>query len=649
MAVSNVTSSSGTSVSGLSSGIDSASIIDALIKADRSSTSVLEKRRDTFQARLDGVRLLNTRLLSHQLDLASLNAPSLYSARSATSSNNSALTATASSAATAGTYQFEVITLAKAGQVATASQGSASSTIGAGTIALQLGGGAVTNLTIDSANSSLNGIAQAINAAGFGASASVLNDGSGFRLMLTSSATGTANAVSVTGGGGLSGLFSGMSTLQAAADAQLRIGSGGGAVTITQASNTFSGVVQGVELKVSGAGVSTVTVGVDGGNALAAAKRFVSSYNDIVQFMKDNASYDSATNRAGPLFAEGTIRNGVSTITQALLSSSAGGTQSLGTLTAIGVTLDRATGKLVLDETAFQDKMAANPAGVAKVFSNSGTSSDAGVQFGSLTQKTATGSPFVVVTTQAATQPLAPGSADVDGTTVISAANRDLSVKINGRSYQVVLADGSYTGTQLSAHLQTVLDQKITTLADRVKVGFDGARLSLSGLGYGLSSTIQVEGTSTANSSLRLSTAIAYGQDVAGTINGVVATGVGQTLTGAAGTTAEGLRLLVTAGAPVAGATVTVAKGLAQLASERVKQMTDGSSGTMANLQTSLDGNVKTLNKSIDAADARLIIRKKRYQSQFLAMEKSIQSSNSLGNYLTGQIKGFENAAKGSG
>lgn len=660
MPVSSTTSSGPTTVSGLSSGIDSASIIDAFIKADRASTAILEGRRSTFQTRMDAVRLLNTRLLSHQLDLASLNAPSLYASRQANSSNTSVMTATSSSSATAGTYQFEVVRIAKAKQIATAPQASPTATLGAGTVNFQIGTGAVTTLTIDTANSSLNGLAQAINAAGAGVSASVLNDGTGYRLMMTSANTGTTNAVSVTGTGGLSSLFTAPGTetspgvpdpnamlvLQADVDAQIKLGSG--AFTITQASNTFANVIQGVELKAVNAGTSTVTVGVDGANAVSAAKKFVASYNDIVQFMTDNASYNPTTRKSGPLFSDGTIRNGINTITQSLLSSAGGGSSALATLTAVGITLDRATGKMTFDEAAFQAKMTANPSGVAKIFANSGVSATSGVQFGALSAKTITTSPFVITTTQVARQAVVSGSADLDATTVIDSTNRDLSLTVNGRAYQMTLATGSYSGTNLAKHLQSVLEQKITNGSDRLNVAFDGTRLSLTGHGYGLTSTIQVTASSTANSSLRLNVAQAYGQDVAGSINGVDATGTGQVLTAAAGTSAEGLRVSITSGSLVTGASLQVNKGIAQLTSDRVKQMTDGSKGTMANAQAALEGNVTTLTKSIDAADARLAIRRKRYQAQFIAMERSIQSSNSLGQYITGQIKGFENSAKGS-
>ena len=88
-----------------------------------------------------------------------------------------------------------------------------------------------------------------------------------------------------------------------------------------------------------------------------------------------------------------------------------------------------------------------------------------------------------------------------------------------------------------------------------------------------------------------------------------------------------------------------MSKGLAQQAGERVKAMTDGSIGVLVQKQDSLEKTLETLSKSISAADERLATRRKRYQAQFLAMEKSINASNSLSTFVTSQIKGFENAA----
>ena len=638
----NSTSAGGaTAVSGLASGIDSAAIIDAMIKADRASTAVLETRKATFQTELDALRSLNTKLLSTQLDLAALNSPSLYTTRQATSSNTAVLSATSTGTAAAGTYQFAVTSVASGSQVATSSQPSSASTYGAGTIDVQLGTGGVTTLNISAANSSLSGIAQAINAAALGVNASVFNDGTGYRLMMTSVSTGTANAINVSGTGALSSLFSGMNTLQSAADAKVQIGTGSGAVTVTQSTNTFTGLLPGISLTANSLGASTITVANDGTAALAAMKQFVTGYNDLVQFMTDNASYDSATNTSGPLFSEGTVRNGVSSITQSLLTAISTGTTSLSTLTAVGISLDQGTGKFTLDESAFTTAMQTNPAAVSKLFTNSGASTDSGIQFGSVTTKTTATGPIAVVVTQAAQQAAVGNTADLDVATTIDATNRDLSINVNGHDYAVTLADGTYTQAQLAAHLQSVLDQKITPTADKVRVGLSGAGLTFTGQGYGLNATLQVASTSSANSALRLSTNKVYGQDVEGTINGVAATGAGQILSGATGSSVEGLRLVVTATAPIASATMTVTRGLAQLASQRVKQMTDSTTGSMPNLEDSLTTNINNLTKSISDADDRLATRRQRYQAQFLAMEESIQQSNSTSSYLTGQIKSW--------
>lgn len=641
------TTSGPTAVSGLASGIDSAAIVDALIKADRASTAVLETRKATFQTRLDAVRSFNTKLLNYQLDVAAINRPALYVGRAATSSNTAALTATATSSASPGSYQFNVTSIARASQKATVPQLSASTPLGAGTVSLQLGSGGTTVLNIASGNSSLTGIAQAINSAGLGVNASVLNDGTGARLLMTSASTGTANAITATGGGALASLFTGMSTLQTASDASISLGSGAGAVTITQSTNTFQDVVQGLTLTAVSTGASTVTVGNDSTGALAAVKQVVTDYNDLVQFMKDNASYNPTSKTAGTLFAEGSVRGGFNSITQSLLSSVAGAPAGFATLTTVGVAINQATGKLTLDEGAFNTAMSANPDAVSKLFGNSGVSSDPGVQFGLLGPKTKVTGPFTIAVTSPASQPVLSGGT-LATTTHIDGTNNVLGLNVNGTVYKVTMTAGDYTGAQLATQLQGLFDQQITAVADKVKVGFDGNGLAFTGPTFGLAGNIQVDPTSTAQTDLQLPTNKVYGQDVIGTINGLPAVGSGQILAGAVGTDAEGLRLVITANAPIASATLTVSKGIAQLTGEKVKLLTDGTNGAMIQTQDALNNSIDGLTKSITSADARLADRRQRYQKQFLAMEQSINKSNSLSTYMQGQIKSWSGSSSGN-
>lgn len=643
-------------VDGLSSGIKSNDIIDAFIKADRASTVVIEQRKSTIQTRLDAVKSFNTKLLSHQLDLSSLGRTALYSSRSAASSAPGVLTATASPTAATGTYQFEVKELAKVSQVASIAQASSSIQLGAGTIDIRLGSGGVTSIAIEAGSSSLSGIAQAINVKGIGVTASVVNDVDGPRLLLTASATGD-NDICADSTGFTTTLFHSAPSLldppdppgtptnkivQDGKDAQINIGTGSGAIQVIQSSNTFREIAQGITLTAVSQGVSTITVSADSKGISEAVKTFVDGYNGLVQFMKENASFDSSSKKSGALFAESDVRNRFNAITQSLLQSVPNRPQSLSTLGAIGITIDRANGKLSIDQAMLDGKLAADPVGVGKLFTNSAVSSDTGIQFGLLSDKTSVRAPFTVAVTQAAAQPLIASTTNLDALTTITTANRNLTVSASGRDYQVSLVVGSYTAADLAKHVQTAFDQAITSQPDKVKVTLSGSRLNLTGNSYGIASTLQVSGT--AATALKVGSGKFYGQDVVGTINGIAAVGTGQVLSGAVGSDAEGLRLTVTSMAPIASATLTVSKGLAQQAAERVKAMTDSSSGVLIQKQDSLEKTLTTLTKSITAADERLATRRKRYQAQFLAMEKSINASNSLGAYVTSQVKGFENA-----
>ncbi len=638
------------SVDGLASSIKWNDLIDAQIQADRSSTKLLEKRRDVFKGRQDAVRSFNTKLLSLQLDLASLNRPSQFNVRSATSSN-SALGVSATSAAVPGTYTFDVVSVARANQLATAGQASSSNQLGADTIHLQLGSGATTDIVVDAANSSLDGIARAINNADAGVTATVVNDGSGatpYRLMLASKSTGVANKININASGTMAGLFTGMTVLQTEKDASIRLGGTGG-LLLTQASNTFSNVISGVTVTAQQDGVNgvSVTVGTSTDGAKKAVKAAVDGLNTVAQYMAENASLDKTTNKAGVLFGESDVRNGYGSVVQTLLSAVPGLPANLSTLTAVGITYDRSNGKFVLDESVLDAKLAENPSGVMRLFTNSGSSTDPGIQFASMNEKTSVNTPFAVSITAPATKALVGGVSDLDASTVIDGTNRNLTVTVNDRAFTVQLTAGTYTRSALTSHLQAVLDQKITTANDKLTVGLSGNQLTLSSAGYGTGMKIEVNGASTANTALRLSTAKISGTDVQGTIDGVNVFGNGQVLSGKAGTTSEGLQLLVTAAGPVASATVTATKGLAQMTAESVKRLTDSTTGAMTNKITSLQTSIDTLNKSITKNDERLALRRERYLKIYQSMERVIQQANSQGDYLKGQIKSWQGNSNG--
>ena len=112
---------------------------------------------------------------------------------------NAPFTASVTGAPINGSYRVSVTQLASAQSLASQGYASSSASVGDGTVTITIGGQA-TPITIDSSNDTLDGLADAINAAGIGVTAQVINTGAPaapFRLQITSNTTGSAQAFSI--------------------------------------------------------------------------------------------------------------------------------------------------------------------------------------------------------------------------------------------------------------------------------------------------------------------------------------------------------------------------------------------------------------------------------------------------------------------
>lgn len=625
-----------TKVDGLISGIQSSDIIDAFINAERATTRLLERNKALFEARREAVRTFNTRMLSAQLDLGNLRRASTFQARTATSSNTDALAITTTGGtAVPGSYVLDVVQVARAHQLATVGQASAQTAYASGTLSLQVGDAAATQITF-SAGGSLADIANAINTSSAGIKASVINDGSGspYRLILKADQTGADNDIQVSATGGLTSLFSGMTTLTAASDAQVRIGSGPGAITLTQAANTFTDVVPGVtfEARNEANGIG-ITVGADTKAAKDGIGKFVESFNAALNYLKANTSFDPATKTAGVLISQTNLVNGMAQITRALTGTVAGLSAPYNNLAAIGITLNRTDGTLSIDQAKLDRVLNEQPEAVRKLFMNTATSSEPAVQFSNLTDKTGSG-PFTVDITQPATQ-AALSTTDLAASTVIDSSNNRLTMTVNNREVTLTLANGTYTRSELATHLQSLFTAELSPTTEKLNVALVGDRLDIRSDRYGRTQTIQISAQSTALSALGLGVQNVVGLDVAGTINGTAATGNGRLLSGAVGTTAEGLSLVVNATVALSGAQVTPVKGLGQVIGDQFGRMTDNTRGTISSVDQVLTKSITDASSQITKADAMLEKRRARYERQFQAMERMIAQFNSQGTALT--------------
>lgn len=174
------------SISGLSSGLNTDSIIQQLMSIERRPMLLLQKKQGTMQLRADAFRDVNTRLSALQSKLSDLLLSATFNTKKVTSTNEAVATATATAATTISSYDLNVTSLAKTHRIASDKQVDSTS-------ALNLSGNIQINgKTVQIQSSfSLTAIKTAINDAKADVTASIIDN----TLILESTKTGTANQI----------------------------------------------------------------------------------------------------------------------------------------------------------------------------------------------------------------------------------------------------------------------------------------------------------------------------------------------------------------------------------------------------------------------------------------------------------------------
>jgi flagellar hook-associated protein 2 len=194
---------------GLGSGLDVNGIITKLMQVEQQPLTQLNSKEASYQSKISALGTLQGAVSSLDTALSSLVPSSSSTLTTSVSVANSAIAlATATSSATVGSYSLEVSQLAKAHKIVSVAKehkitsstyASASSSISTGTLSLQVGSGAAKSITITSANATLTGLKNAINAAAAGVTADIIPDGSSVRLAISSNTIGAAGKITASG------------------------------------------------------------------------------------------------------------------------------------------------------------------------------------------------------------------------------------------------------------------------------------------------------------------------------------------------------------------------------------------------------------------------------------------------------------------
>ena len=654
------------SAPGIGSNLDVNGIVSQIMALERRPLTVLDTKEAKYQAQLTAYGSLKGALSSFQSAVAALASPARFSAVTASFADTTVATATASSAAAAGSYSVEVQTLAQSHKLKSATFAATSTTVGTGTLTIRFGtysGGTFTlnpdqaaqTISVDASESSLAGVRDAINTANAGVSASIVNDGSGNRLIIASKDTGVANALKITvedddlantDNAGLSQLAYDASTGGTTNLTQTFAAQNATAVidgiAITKASNTISDAIEGVTLnllKANTPSATTLTVTRDTAGIQAAVQSFVTAYNDLNKIVTDLSKYDAANKRSSTLTGDATVRS-VQTqlrgVFNTTLSTAGGG---LTALSNIGISFQK-DGTLKLDSSKLTTALSDSTKDVSTLFAAVGKPTDSLVSFVSSTSDTKNGT-YLLNVSQLSTQGKAVGGGAAV-LTINAASNDTIDLTVDGVAASVTLAAGTYSAAELAAEIQSKINGVIALSSTGISVTVTQSAgvLSVTSNRYGSASTVAITG-GTGKLDLFGAQTETAGVNVAGTIGGITATGSGQILTGTGD--ASGLALKVTGGATDARGTVSFARGYAYELDKLVGKMLENDSLVDGRMD-GINASIKNVGTQREVLARRLDMVESRYRAQFTALDVMMSSMSNTSSFLQQQLANLPKA-----
>lgn len=349
---------------GLASGIDTGSIVDALVNQARAPINRLQDKKSDLNSQKSIFNRIDGKLDSLADVLDDLRQSSGLTRFSASSSDEAVARVAAGTGASAGRFALEVVQLAESQRtyseiVAARDQGGL---FGTGTLTLDVGGNSF-DVTVD-ASTTLEDVANAINSSGEAVSASILFDGSSYRLQVSGTETGAANAVGFTESGVTLGLSTPANTVQAAQDAQFEVDG----LAFTSAGNVVNDAISGLTLNLQSVGATNVEVGPDNAGLKDVVTDFVSKLNAVINDVK--AEFTVGNRDSSRLFGDSTLRSLQSQLSQAITSPvTIGGSTRL--LSEIGIETTR-EGTIELDSAKLEAALTENADAVRELFAGNG-------------------------------------------------------------------------------------------------------------------------------------------------------------------------------------------------------------------------------------------------------------------------------------
>lgn len=360
---------------GIGSGLDLNGLLDELRQAERAKLAPIAEQMQSVEAQISAYGQLQSALSQFQSSAAALNDASSFESLT-TNVEGSAVSAASSNEAQPGQYEVQVDRLATAGSLVTERLEAADESIVTGeqSLSFALADGTMDPITIAD-GSSLEDMRDAINQQSDGRlSASIINDGEGYRLSVNATDTGADASIESTNFSSI--LADGVQTsdtqvVQAGQDAAFNVNG----IDIVSPTNHVEGAIQGITLNLTEAGAtSTVTVEQDTDAIREQVTAFVDDFNALKDTINHLTAFDPETGLAGGLNADSTTRSVEMALRQTVSSVVEG--DGFNVLSDIGISL-QVNGKLSIDEDRLDSIIANQPDQLASFFA--GNDSEGGI------------------------------------------------------------------------------------------------------------------------------------------------------------------------------------------------------------------------------------------------------------------------------
>ncbi len=349
---------------GVGSGLDLNGLVEQLKAAEKQKLVPILQQKSAQQTKISAYGRLESAMDRVQTSIAKLNDASTFKQQKSTVTGDGVL-ATAGETANAGRYEVTVTQLARSGSAASNSVGldqelTATDT----TLTLEFGaGGTQTSYDVTiSAGSTLADVRDQINAdKESGVTASIVNDGTGYRLALSSKETG--QDASLEGFSGLASLTMDAATQRSGQNAELNVNG----IAITSKTNRVEEAIQGVTLDLTAVSGNPVTLVIerDEASLKEAINDFVKNYNEMKSTVGRMTAYNGEGEISGELVGDRTVRTIENRLRRDITDNL--GTGDITRLSQLGIAIDE-KGRLKVDEDKLDDAIANNPEGLSAFF-----------------------------------------------------------------------------------------------------------------------------------------------------------------------------------------------------------------------------------------------------------------------------------------